>query len=91
MIGQMLLTADFGKGFTETNLKYMRQFYFTFPIRHALRDELSWTHYCLLLRIETEEELKRELRDERARIEMEQSLLSSAPVTRPAKRGNRAR
>lgn len=48
------LTADFGKGFTETNLKYMRQFYLTFPIRHALRDELSWTHYRLILRVEKE-------------------------------------
>jgi predicted nuclease of restriction endonuclease-like (RecB) superfamily len=45
------LTAEFGKGFTETNLKYMRQFYTVFPNRHALRD-LSWTHYRLLLKIE---------------------------------------
>ena len=42
------LTHDFGKGFTETNLKYFRQFYLTFPaaessaIRHALRPELAW-------------------------------------------------
>lgn len=49
------LTRDFGKGFTETNLKYMRQFYLAFPIRHALRDELSWTHYRLLLRVENEQ------------------------------------
>jgi predicted nuclease of restriction endonuclease-like (RecB) superfamily len=48
------LTEEFGRGFTETNLKYMRQFYLTFPIRHALRDELSWTHYRLLLRVENE-------------------------------------
>jgi predicted nuclease of restriction endonuclease-like (RecB) superfamily len=33
------LTEDFGKGFTTTNLKYMRSFYQAFPIRHALRDE----------------------------------------------------
>ena len=55
------LTHDFGKGFTVTNLKYMRQFYLTFPISHALRDqsnvntlrpELSWTHYRLLLKVE---------------------------------------
>ena len=25
------MTADFGKGFTVTNLKYMRQFYLAFP------------------------------------------------------------
>jgi hypothetical protein len=35
------LTADFGKGFTETNLKYFRQFYLTFlpmEISHAVSD-----------------------------------------------------
>lgn len=46
------MTIDFGKGFTPTNLKYMRQFYLTFPNSHALRDELSWTHYRLLMRVE---------------------------------------
>ena len=49
------LTRDYGKGFTESNLKYMRQFYLTFPNRHALRDDLSWTHYRLLLKLEKEE------------------------------------
>jgi len=34
------LTADFGRGFTVTNLGYMRQFFFAFPIPHALRGEL---------------------------------------------------
>lgn len=48
------MTVDFGKGFTPTNLKYMRQFYLTFPNSHALRDELSWTHYRLLMRVENE-------------------------------------
>jgi predicted nuclease of restriction endonuclease-like (RecB) superfamily len=33
------LTEEFGKGFTETNIKYMRLFFLAFPIRHALRDE----------------------------------------------------
>ena len=42
------LTKEFGKGFTVTNLKYMRQFYRAFPIRHTLCDELSWSHYRLL-------------------------------------------
>src|SRR5215207_10480 len=38
------LTADFGKGFTVTNLKYFRQFYLAFPSSeksHALRDQLG--------------------------------------------------
>ena len=30
------LTADFGKGFTISNLKYMRQFYLAFPIGHTV-------------------------------------------------------
>ncbi len=33
------LTSEFGRGFTATNLRYMRQFYLAFPIHHALRDE----------------------------------------------------
>lgn len=39
------LTQNFGKGFTSTNLKYMRQFYIAFPKGHAVSDQLSWTHY----------------------------------------------
>ena len=48
------MTHDFGKGFTITNLKYMRQFYNMFPIRHALRDQLAWTHYRLIMKVENE-------------------------------------
>ena len=36
----------------------MRQFYAAFPNTHALRAELSWTHYRLLMRINNE--LRRE-------------------------------
>lgn len=49
------LTSEFGKGFTVTNLRYMRQFYSVFQKHHALRDELSWTHYRLLMKLENEE------------------------------------
>ena len=48
------MTQDFGKGFTVANLKNMRQFYLTFPNSYALRSELSWTHYRLLMRVENE-------------------------------------
>ncbi len=48
------LTAEFGKGYTVSNLKYMRQFYNAFPKRHALRDQLSWTHYRMLLKVEND-------------------------------------
>ena len=46
------LTSEFGKGFDVSNLRYMRLFYNAFPIRDALRHELSWTHYRTLLRVE---------------------------------------
>jgi hypothetical protein len=46
------LSSDFGKGFDERNLWYMRSFYTTFPNVNALRSELTWTHYRILLRIE---------------------------------------
>ncbi|MDB5011999.1 MAG: putative cytoplasmic protein [Daejeonella sp.] len=49
------LSATYGKGYTETNIKYMRQFYKAFEKSHAVRDELSWTHYRLLLKAEREE------------------------------------
>ena len=49
------LTADFGKGFSVPNLRNFRQFYLVFPIRYALRSELSWTHYRQLMRVENEE------------------------------------
>lgn len=48
------MTKAFGKGFTVSNLKNMRQFYLTFPNGYALRSELSWTHYRLLMRVENE-------------------------------------
>jgi len=46
------LSKEFGKGFTERNLRAMRQFYEAFPIRHTLRAELTWSHYRLLMRVE---------------------------------------
>lgn len=48
------MTQDFGRGFTVANLKNMRQFYLTFPNGYALRSELSWTHYRLLMRVEND-------------------------------------
>lgn len=50
------LTKEFGKGFDATNLRKMRQFYLTFEKRDALRPELSWTHYRLIMRAPTEKQ-----------------------------------
>ena len=46
------LTFEFGKGFDDSNLRNMRSFYLAFPIRDALRHELSLTHYRLLCRLD---------------------------------------
>lgn len=48
------LSADYGKGFDESNLRNMRIFYMRFQKRDALRHELSWTHYRMLMRVEKE-------------------------------------
>jgi hypothetical protein len=49
------LSKNFGKGFDKTNLWNMKLFYLSFPIIDALRQQLNWTHYRLLIRIEKEE------------------------------------
>ena len=48
------LTQEYGGGFSVTNIRYMRQFYLFFPIRHTVCDELSWSHYRHLIRVENE-------------------------------------
>jgi len=48
------LTSEFGKGFTLTNLKMMRQFYNSFSNSHTLCDQLSWSHYRLLIRVKSD-------------------------------------
>ena len=45
------LTAEFGKGYSYANLRNMRQFYRCFPNCYALRSNLSWTHYRMLMRV----------------------------------------
>jgi predicted nuclease of restriction endonuclease-like (RecB) superfamily len=49
------LSNEFGKGFEESNLRKMRQFYTAFSNRDTLCPELSWSHYRLLMRIENNE------------------------------------
>ena len=48
------LTKEFGEGFDERNLPFMRQFYLAFPIWNAVRSELTWTHYRLISKIDNE-------------------------------------
>ena len=49
------LSREFGKSLDARELRRMRQFYLTYPIREALRPELGWTHYRLLLSVESED------------------------------------
>ena len=46
------LTKEYGSGFKKTNLKAMRKFYECFPIGQTLSDQLNWSHYQLIMRIE---------------------------------------
>ena len=48
------LSDEFGSGFSVRNLQQMRKFYLSFPNANALRSQLSWTHYRLLLRVDDE-------------------------------------
>ena len=51
------LTSELGKGYTETNLKYFRQFYI-FSKSHTVCDELTWSHYRMLLSINDENKIE---------------------------------
>jgi predicted nuclease of restriction endonuclease-like (RecB) superfamily len=50
------LSADLrlrhGKGFSRSNLSYMRMFYLRYPIRQKPSDGLSWSHYVELLKLD---------------------------------------
>lgn len=46
------LQQEFGTGFSVRNLQQMKKFYVLFPNTNALRSQLTWTHYRLLLRVE---------------------------------------
>ena len=45
------LEADYGSGFCERQLKYCRQFFRMYPIGNALRSQLNWSQYRLLIQI----------------------------------------
>jgi predicted nuclease of restriction endonuclease-like (RecB) superfamily len=52
------LIADFGKGFSRSNLIYMRKLCLAFPIRETLSHKLTWSHYFEILK--TDEVLERD-------------------------------
>ena len=47
-----MLTKEFGRGFSVSNLQFMRRFYQEYEIQQTLSVKLSWSHYCELLTIE---------------------------------------
>jgi predicted nuclease of restriction endonuclease-like (RecB) superfamily len=49
------LQAEYGRGFDRSNVFHMRAFYLAYPKVDALRRQLSWTHYRMLLRVDKPE------------------------------------
>ena len=49
------LTKHLGKGYSYTNLKYMRLFYKKYPEFEKVAPELTWTHYCELITIKNKD------------------------------------
>jgi DUF1016 N-terminal domain len=49
------LQPEYGSGFSYRQLNWYRQFYRTFPIVSALRTQLSWTQYKLLLSVDNDD------------------------------------
>lgn len=46
------LTNDYGKGFSQRNIKRMRKFYQCYPKGTTMLSQLSWSHYLELIKIE---------------------------------------
>jgi hypothetical protein len=44
------LTLLHGRGFSRSNLNYIRLFYIRFPICQTLSNKLSWSHYCEIIK-----------------------------------------
>lgn len=50
-----ILTREFGKGFSRSNLQNMRAFYLAYQKCQTPSGKLSWSHYCELLSISDED------------------------------------
>ena len=51
------LKKEFGKGYSTTTLKYMRQFYLFCKKSQAVPDQLTWSHYIELLKLKDIDEI----------------------------------
>ena len=61
------LNLKYGKGFSRSNLNYMRLFYVKYPKSETVSHKLSWSHYFELLKVE--DNLAREFYQNQAEIE----------------------
>lgn len=52
------LQGEYGQGFDIRNLQQMKKFYTLFKNANALRSQLTWTHYRLLLKVKDEKARK---------------------------------
>ena len=51
------LTNEFGKGYSVSNLKNMRKFYILFSKSQAMTDQLTWSHYVELIKLNNMESI----------------------------------
>lgn len=51
------LEPEYGSGFSKRQIELFRQFYRTFPIANALHSQLGWTHYKILLRVDSQDKI----------------------------------
>ncbi|HEY8781529.1 MAG TPA: DUF1016 N-terminal domain-containing protein [Mucilaginibacter sp.] len=51
------LTLAYGKGFSRSNLSYMRKMYLSFQKRETLSHKLTWSHYFEILKADSELEI----------------------------------
>lgn len=61
------LTNKYGKGFSRTNVVYIRLFYIKYPISQTVSDQLSWSHFIELLSIS--DDLERNFYENQSKIE----------------------
>ena len=50
-----VLTTEYGKGFSISNLQFMRRFFLSYEKQQTVSVKLSWSHYCELLLISDEQ------------------------------------
>jgi hypothetical protein len=58
------LSLHYGKGFSRSNLQYMRLLYYYYPICQTLSGKLTWSHYIELVSID--DKLAREFYEKQA-------------------------